>query len=175
MCVPPPKMDILIGFDEVAEVLANPPTLAPRPNFTNLRALRRHMQCALQRLSCPKSNILGWSGLVMARPMYLLLSVQPFILPMNPGPQAVYYPPQQPIMNAAGDAPALDANGNVEFPPLPALTRATQSSTYESFNRVRNCWLSYQNIKRACYNMLDDKSTMHSRYRTTPTSLVGIR
>jgi hypothetical protein len=87
-------MDTIIGYDEVAEALASPPSLAPRPNFTNLRALRCHMQRALQRLSCPQSNVLVWSGFVMARPMYMLLSLAPFILPNNPGPQAVYYPPR---------------------------------------------------------------------------------
>ena len=55
-------MDTLITFDEVVALLANPPTLDPHPNFANLRALRRHMQRALQRLSCPQRNILGWAG-----------------------------------------------------------------------------------------------------------------
>ena len=149
-------MDTLISYDEVAEALASPPSLAPRPNFTNLRELRRHMQRALQRLSCPQSNILGWSGFVMARPMYALLSLAPFILPLDPGPQAVYYPPQQPIMNAAGDAPELDANGNMQYPPLPVLSHATLATIDASYNRAKNYWRTYQNIKRACYNMLDD-------------------
>ena len=114
------------------------------------------MQRALQRLSCPQSNILGWSGFVMARPMYALLSLAPFILPRDPGPQAVYYPAQQPIMNAAGDAPELDANGNLQYPPLPVLSRATLATIDASYNRAKNYWRTYQNIKRACYNMLDD-------------------
>jgi hypothetical protein len=59
-------MDTVITYDEVVALIANPPTLAPRPDFTNLRALRRHLQRALQRLSCPQSNILGWAGLVMS-------------------------------------------------------------------------------------------------------------
>ena len=148
-------MDTLISYDEVADALANPPTLTPRPNFNNLRSLRRHMQRALQRLSCPQSNILGWSGFVMARPMYLLLSPMAFILPMDPGPQAVYFPRQQPLLDANGD-PDLDVNGNQQFPPLPVLARATIATIDASFNRARNYWRSYENIKRACYNMLDD-------------------
>ena len=43
-------MDTLITYDEALALVANPPTLAPHPNFTNLRALRRHLQRALQRL-----------------------------------------------------------------------------------------------------------------------------
>jgi hypothetical protein len=49
-------MDTLITFDEVVALIANPPTLAPRPNFAYLRALQHHLQRALQRLSCPQSN-----------------------------------------------------------------------------------------------------------------------
>ena len=114
------------------------------------------MQRALQRLSCPQSNVLGWSGFVMARPMYMLLSLAPFILPNDPGPQAVYYPPQTPIMNAAGDAPKLDAVGNLQYPPLPVLSRATLATIDARYARARNYWRTYLNIKRACYNMLDD-------------------
>ncbi len=32
-------MDTLVLYDEVAALLANPPSLSPHPNFTNLRAL----------------------------------------------------------------------------------------------------------------------------------------
>jgi hypothetical protein len=79
-------MDTLITYDEALALVANPPTLAPRPNFTNLRALRRHLQRALQRLVNPQTNVLGWSGLVMSRPMYQMLSTSPFRLPNDPGP-----------------------------------------------------------------------------------------
>jgi hypothetical protein len=71
-------MDTLITFDEVVALVTNPPTLAPRPNFANVRALQCHLQCPLQRLSCPQSNILGWAGLVMSQAMYSLLTPTPF-------------------------------------------------------------------------------------------------
>ena len=103
-------MDNTISFEEVAALVANPPSLAPRPNFTNLRNLRRHIQRALQRLSCPQSNILGWAGLIMARSMYSLLTTSPFLLPSVPGPMAIYYPPPVEIVDAQGD-PVLDAEG----------------------------------------------------------------
>jgi len=83
-------MDTTISFEEVAALVANPPSLAPRPNFTTLRTLRRHIQCALQHLSCPQSNILGWVGIIMARSMYSLLTTSPFRLPSDPGPMVVY-------------------------------------------------------------------------------------
>jgi hypothetical protein len=71
-------MDTLFTFDEVVALVANPPTLAQRPNFANLRALRCHLQRALQCLSCCQSNILGWAGLVMPQAMYSLLTLTPF-------------------------------------------------------------------------------------------------
>ena len=39
---------------------------------------------------------------------------------------------------------------------LPVLARATIAMINASFNRACNYWRSYENIKRACYNMLDD-------------------
>ncbi len=92
----------------------------------------------------------------MARPVHMLLSLAPFALPNDPGPHAVYYPPQQPIMNTAGDVPKLDAAGNLQFSPLPVLSRATLATIDASYNSARNYWRTYLNIKRACYNMLND-------------------
>ncbi len=50
----------------------------------------------------------------------------------------------------------LDANGNPTFVPLPVLDCVTQAMIGVSFDQARNYWLSYQNIKQACYNILDD-------------------
>ena len=52
-------MYTLITYEEVVALVVNPPTLAPRPNFTNLRALRHHLQRALQCLVNPQSYVLG--------------------------------------------------------------------------------------------------------------------
>ncbi len=103
-------MDNVISYKEATALVANPPSLAPRPNFTNLRNLQHHIQRALQRLSCPQSNILGWAGLIMARSMYSLLTRTPFRVPTDPGPLAIYYPPPVPIVDAQGD-PVLDGEG----------------------------------------------------------------
>jgi hypothetical protein len=59
-------MDTLITYDEVVALVANPLTLTPRPNVTNLCALGCHLQRALQRLVNPQSYVLGWSGLIMS-------------------------------------------------------------------------------------------------------------
>ena len=59
----------------------------------------------------PQSNVLGWSGLVMSRPMYQMLSTSPFRLPTDPGPQAVYYGARVPILDSSGN-PVNDATRN---------------------------------------------------------------
>ncbi len=46
-------MDSLITYNEAAEFLKNPPSLAPRPDFTKMRALRKHIVKALKQLLCP--------------------------------------------------------------------------------------------------------------------------
>jgi hypothetical protein len=48
-------MDAIIDYDERAGSLKNPPWLEPRPNFTNIRALQKHIVQALAQLSCPQS------------------------------------------------------------------------------------------------------------------------
>ena len=93
-------MDTIISYDEVAGLVANLPTIAPRPNLTNLRNLRCHIQRALMRVSCPQSRILGWAGLIMSRAMY----------GPDPGPLVIYYPPRVAIVNAQGN-PVLDGQG----------------------------------------------------------------
>jgi hypothetical protein len=83
-------MDSLITLDEAAEFLKNPFSLSPRPDFSKLRALRKDMRKALKQLVCPQSAIHGWSGMVLSLMVYALLEPTPFVIPVNPGPVAVY-------------------------------------------------------------------------------------
>jgi hypothetical protein len=149
------SMDNTISYEEAAALVANPPSLAPRPNFTNLRNLRRHIQRALQRLSCPQSNILGWAGLIIVRSMYSLLTPSPFRLSTDPGPMAVYYPPPVEIVDAQGN-PILDAAGNPTYQDPPDIPRVAQSSIDAQFKRAKNYYESYLNTRRAVFNVLDD-------------------
>jgi hypothetical protein len=136
----PLKMDATISYDEIAALVGvNIPTLEPRPNFEHIRPLCRHFECALQRLPCPQSIQHGWKGMVMARELYALLTIQPFCLPTNPGATATYIcsqTPGQPINNAP-------------------LTRTEQASIDSLFNCRKAYYLSMQNIKRACFTALD--------------------
>ena len=80
----------LITFNEAAEFLKNPPCLSPRPDFSKLCALRKHMVKALKQLVCPQSAIHGWAGMVLSPMVYALLEPNPFVAPGHPGPVAVY-------------------------------------------------------------------------------------
>jgi hypothetical protein len=123
-------MDSMITYDEVVALVVNLPSIVPGTNLTHLRILRRHIQGILQCLSCPQSSILGWAGLIMARPMYALLTASPFRLPTDPGPLAIYYPPPMPIINSQG-APVLNAAGQPKFVAQPTIGRAEQATREE--------------------------------------------
>ncbi len=66
-------MDSLITYEEVAEYLTPPPTMLPRPDFSKLQALQKHMTQALKQLVCPQSQIHGWTGLMMDPGLYALI------------------------------------------------------------------------------------------------------
>jgi hypothetical protein len=83
-------MDAVINYDEAAGFLKNPPSLEPRPNFTNIRALQKHIVQVLVQLSCPQSAIHGWSGLAMDPTTYLLLEGAAFTIPPDLGPMAIF-------------------------------------------------------------------------------------
>jgi hypothetical protein len=119
-------MDTVIAFDDVAE---DPPTVLPRPSFASLRALSQHMIRALKLFKCSQSTTQGWSGLVMSPTVYSLLEPTAFKVPIDPGPSATYTP----------------------FAP-PATIKMIDAA----FERDKNYFLSYKNIYRACFRMLDD-------------------
>jgi hypothetical protein len=149
------SMDTLITYNEVVALVVNQPSIVPRPNFMNMRNLWRHIQRALQRLSCPQSNILGWAGLIMARAMYGLLTMSPFWLPTDLGPLAIYYPSPMPIVDPAGNL-VLDAEGMPTYRNQPTIDCAEQATIDARFKRAKNYWESYMNIRQAVYNCLDD-------------------
>jgi hypothetical protein len=122
-------MDSLITYKEAAEFLKNPPTMLPRPDFAKLRALRKHMTQALKQLVCPQSQIHGWTGLVMDPGLYALIEPIAFTVLLNPGALPVYQ----------------------NFAP-PAMMRMVDYT----FERNKNYFLSFSNINRACFRMLDD-------------------
>ncbi len=134
-------MDAIITLEEVTGFLKNPSSLAPRPDFNQLRALCQHIVRALRQLTCPQSLIHGWSSLAIAPAMYLLLEPQPFIEPVDPRDTAIY-------------------------PPF--LPPATIKMIDTAFTRDKNYFLSLRNINQACFKMLDDSISNQFKVLNTP-------
>ena len=129
-------MDATISTDEVTAAIGHLPSLDPRPNAVNIRALRVHIERALQLLPCPQSVHHGWKGLAMSRAMYALLVTggAAFRAPTNPGPAAVYT-----------RADPTDVS---------PLTRTEQATVDATFARQKHYFTSYTNINRVVYAAL---------------------
>jgi hypothetical protein len=137
-------MDAVIDYDEAASFLKNPPSLEPRPNFTNIRALQKHIVQALAQLSCPQSDIHSWSGLAMDPATYLLLEGTAFTIPPDPGPTAI-------------------------FPGGVGVARTAMKTIQATFDRDKNYYLSYKNITWACFRMLDANVLDQFKVSNNPT------
>ena len=138
-------MDSLITFDEAEEFFKNLPSLSPRPDFLKLFGLRKHMVKALKQLMCPQSAIHGWLGMVLSPMVYALLEPNPFAIPGNPGPVAVY----------------------TQF-----ATPVTIKQINAVFLRLQKEHQSYKNICRACFRMLDANVVDQFKVSNIP-SLIG--
>jgi hypothetical protein len=133
-------MDQLITVEEVSEHLKNPPSLDPRPDFLKIRALQKHIIKALKKLLCPQSQMHGWTGLVMDPALYVLLEPTAFIVPVSPG----------------------------DVPTYPGFASPSIIKNIDNlFERDRNYYLSFVNINRACFTMLDD--SVNDRYKVSNT------
>jgi hypothetical protein len=124
-------MNQLITYDDVAGVLRVPafPALA-RPDFTSVRALRKHFHTALAKLECPQSLVYGWTGVAMDPVMYGLIEANPFVIPVDPGATPTYA-------------------GGFQNP-------QQLKTTERMWENDRNYHMSYSNIHQACFRLLDE-------------------
>ncbi len=129
-------MDATISTDEVTAALGHLPYLDPRPNAVNIRALRVHIERALQLLPCPQSVHHGWKGLAMSRAMYALLVTGgiAFRDPIDPSPVAIY-------------TRADPTN-------ITPLTRTEQATIDATFAQEKHYYNSWTNINRVLYAAL---------------------
>jgi hypothetical protein len=104
--------------------LKNPPSLAPRPNFTKIWALHKHITQVLKQLDCPQSLIYRWVVLAMDPAMFLLIELTPFAAP--------------PYL---GDMPNY----------LWFATPPVMKTLDQLWENARNYSLSYNNISRMCF------------------------
>jgi hypothetical protein len=97
----------------------------------------------LQHLPRPQSTLLGWKGMVMGQELYALLTPNPFCLPNNPGPNAVYIRPINP------------SNPGVVPDPAVPFTRMEQATINSMFTHHKNYYRLMINIKQACFTAID--------------------
>jgi hypothetical protein len=134
-------MDTVITFEKVMEFQKNPPSLALRPDFNQLHALRHYIMRALKQLTCLQSPIHRWSGLAIAPGVYTLLEPQAFVEPLNPGATAVYPP----------------------FLPPSAIKIIDAIFVWD-----KNYFLLLLTINRACFKMLHDTISNQFKVLNTP-------
>jgi hypothetical protein len=123
-------MDHLITYEEAVGFIKNPPSLAPHLDFAKIRALCKHYVMGLKQLIGPQSLIHGWAGLVMDPVMYALLKpTMPFVAVVDTGEYAIH------------------ANFS---------TKAAMKMTDKIFEHNKNYYLSFVNINRAYFRMLNN-------------------
>jgi hypothetical protein len=138
-------MNQLITYEEAVGFLKNPPLLVPRPDFMKIWALHKHTTQAVKQLDCPQSLIYGWAGLAMDSAMYLLIKFTLFVVPPDPG----------------------------NVPNYPQFVTPQVIKTLDQmWENARNYYLSYININRACFQMLDENINDHFKVSNDP-NLIG--
>jgi hypothetical protein len=120
-------MDTCISYEAVKMLLANLPSIKPRPNFFNLQALRTHFARALKQIPCPQPGVNGWAGAVISPQMYALIDPTPFHLKIAPKTNTPAYPVK------------MDAQGSV----IP-YTREEKSTFDAEFLRAKNYFKTWK-------------------------------
>jgi hypothetical protein len=124
-------MNQLITYDDAAGMLCVPAfPKSARPDFTSVRALRKHFHTALAKLECPQSLVHCWTGVAMDPVMYGLIEPNLFVLPVDPGTTPTY---------------AVGFQNPQQI-----------KTTEQMWEHDRNYYMSYSNIHRACFRLLDE-------------------
>ncbi len=150
------KMDIIITYDAVQKLLANPPSLNPRPNFFNIHELSSHFARELKKIPCPQSPVNGWVGAVMSPEMYVFINPNLFHLNIAP--------------TTATPAYLIKYNPDGAIVPY---TREEKSTIDVKFSMVKNYFKTWKNINPACYDTLDphvDDAFKVAPPNTSPTT-----
>jgi hypothetical protein len=134
-------MNAIISYDTIVGLIANPPTIDPRPNF-NLCALQNHFVRALKKVPCPQSGVNGWAGAVLAPAMYALINNAAFHwnISTTPVPE---FPPQH-VVNDDGTQGAL----------IP-YTREEINTITAKYTRAKHYMDTGVNVCRACFDILN--------------------
>ena len=79
-------VNALIAYDESLTVIGTLPTMSPRPNVTNIRAVNRHLDERLSTIPSFQSMTLGYAGMNKKADLYALDTTTPWAYFENPGP-----------------------------------------------------------------------------------------
>ena len=74
-----------LTYEEVKQVIGTLPSLAPRPNFTNIRALWIDLVDKLTSIPSQQNAALGYAGMVQPTDIYALDTNEPWKDWGNPG------------------------------------------------------------------------------------------
>ena len=142
-------MNTVISYGAVQMILANPPSISPRPNFFNICKLRKHFAKALKKIPCPQLAVNGWAGAVMSPEMYALIDQNVFHLNIAP----------------TTPTPAYPNKFNPDGEPVP-YSREEKSSIDAKIELTKNYFETWKNIYRACYDPLDEH--VNDAYKVAP-------
>ena len=79
-------VNTLITYDEKLTVIGTLPTMAPRPNATNIHAVNGHLYERLSTITSFKSTTFGYAGTTKKAELYALDTNTPWADFANPGP-----------------------------------------------------------------------------------------
>ena len=80
-------VNALITYDEALTVIGTLPTMAPRPNATNIRAVNRHLEKRLSTTPYFQSTTFGYAGMAKKGELYALDTTIPWTDFVNLGPE----------------------------------------------------------------------------------------
>ena len=75
----------IVTYTEAVETIGILPSLAPRPNATNLRLLPRVLGDSLEGITLYQSEEFGFRGMVESAPIYAFRTNIPWVECANPG------------------------------------------------------------------------------------------
>jgi hypothetical protein len=147
-------MNVIISYDTSMSLLANLPSLDPRPDFFNLRVLQTHFTRALKNVPCPQSAVNGWMGAVLLPAMYALIDTNPFNWNINPRTAVPDFP--------AHFATLPDGTQRAELPysSKEILTIMAEHTLDKNYHKTG------VNVCHACFKVLD--AHVANAYKTAP-------
>ena len=137
----------LVTYAEAVETIGILPSLAPRPNATNLRLLQRVLGDALEGITSFQSEEFGFRGMVESAPIYALRTNIPWVECPDPGHHR-----------------ALDGGNN--------FTTTQQRDLEVVFQAKKGVHTSQQNVKRATLTAIN--AAVPNKYKRAMDGNIGV-